>query len=173
MANGAPAPTPAADWAPTELVELPSGKHARLRQKLALRALVRRGDLDIGEVALVAAGELADAQRALVIEAALLTEMFVEPKLVTGKQKPGKQQIHVDDLDDDDATFVLQLALGGAPDLATFRDDDGGGDPGDDGAGVEQEPERDAGAGGGEPGSVDAGPSASAPPKRAARGRRK
>ena len=171
MANGAPSPTPAADWSPRALKELPSGRRARLREKLSLRALVRRGDIDLDELTLLTSGGLRDPQRALELEALLLSEMFVEPVLVVGEAKAKRGQVHIDDLDDDDASFVLELALGGAPDLATFRNGSERAEPGADGAGVEQEPERAAGAGGGEPRSARARSRArAAPRKRSTRG---
>lgn len=166
MANGAPSPTPAADWAPTRTVELPSGKHARLREKLSLRALVRRGDLELEELSALTAGGLQDAQRALEIEALLLAEMFVDPKLIVGERKAGKGSVHIDSLEDDDCSFVLELALGGAPDLATFRSNGGSGGAGTDGDGVEEEPERAARARSRKSGGVGARQPARAAPRK-------
>lgn len=158
MSNGTPSPTPAADWAPTKTVELPSGRTARLRTKLSLRALLRRGEIDMDELSSLISGTLQDAQRALEIEALLLSEMFVEPEVVIGERNPGKRQIHIDNVEDDDCAFVLQLALGGAPEATTFRGDAGGDGAGSGSQNVGKGPERNAGPRDGDAGGVPTRP---------------
>lgn len=156
MANGNP--TPANAWAPQdELVELPSGKTARLRVKLSLKGLVRRGVMEPEVFVSLVEGTLEDPVKALDTEAHLVAEMFVEPRVIV-KGKPKAGEIHIDYLADEDLAFVIERAFGGAPEATTFRDDTGGDGAGGDGEDVGQDAERDAGDGAGDARGVPARP---------------
>lgn len=159
--------TPADQWGPqAEVVELPSGAKARLRGKLNVWTLVRRGALTpelLEAYNKAERGELTDLDQAVELNDLILQEMFVEPKVFLPSDEetdPPRGHVHVDRIDDLDVTFVLERAFGGARDAARFRGDPDGPGSSDDGAYVGDDPEQSDGAGAGKPAGVSARPNA-------------
>lgn len=158
--NGATAP---ADWgANDELVDLPSGARARLREKINMWALFRRGVLTpelFNAYQKAEQGQLADLAMAIELNDLLLSEMFVEPKVFVpdGETECPADHVHVDRIADDDVTFVLERAFRGARAAAGFRGYPGGDEPGADSADVREGAVGDGGAGNGNAAGVPAG----------------
>lgn len=168
-------PTSAASWAAKpELVELPSGKKARLRKTVNVYAALRAGVLTAQHVADFHAsqiGELDDVARGMALQDALICWLFVEPRCVLEEKAQPRGAIHISDVDDEDLDFLIARAFGGAPEEGTFPDAgelprDGRGDRArEDGEGVADDAEPDRGDGSGDADRVPDRP----PPRRAPR----
>jgi hypothetical protein len=157
--------TPADAWGPpAEVVELPSGKTAKLKPKLNVWTLVRRGTFTpelVEAYARAERGELDNLGQAVELNDAIVQEMFVQPKVFIPSEDedtPPDGQVHVDDLDDDDLTFVLERAFQGGREAARFRGDGDGVADGDGGEVLADDPVADDGVGAGEPAGVSVGP---------------
>jgi hypothetical protein len=135
--------TGATEWNKPDLVTLPSGKAAHLRDKFnlyaALRAHVLTQDM-LEDYQAVQRGELQDPARAMAIQDAMVRWLFVEPCCHVGEGAAPEGAIHINDLDDDDLDFLIARALGGAPEEGGFPPSDAApGDAGDAGAGADRE----------------------------------
>jgi hypothetical protein len=157
--------TPADAWGPpAEVVELPSGKTAKLKPKLNVWTLVRRGTFTpelVEAYAKAERGELDDLGQAVELNDAIVQEMFVQPRVFVPSDEDTdvpEGQVHVDDLDDDDLTFVLERAFQGGREAAGFRGERDGADDSGDGEVLGNDPVGDGGVGGGEPAGVPVGP---------------
>jgi hypothetical protein len=156
--------TPADAWGPpAEVVELPSGKTAKLKPKLNVWTLVRRGTFTpelVEAYAKAERGELDDLGQAVELNDAIVQEMFVQPKVFIpseGEECPDGH-VHVDDLDDEDLTFILERAFQGGREAAGFRGERDGAYDGGDGEVLGDDSVSDGGVGGGEPAGVSVGP---------------
>lgn len=158
--------TKAGEWGASneEIVELPSGETAKLRKKLNVWTLFRRGVMTpdlLSAYEKAEQGKLEDLALAVELNDLILREMFVEPKVFVpeddGQDAP-KGQVHVDQVDDADVTFVLERAFRGTREAARFRGDPGGDGAGGDGEGVGEGAVGDGGAGAGDAAGVPARP---------------
>jgi hypothetical protein len=173
MADNGDAPhevTPAAEWGASnvETVELPSGEAAKLKKKLNVWTLFRRGVMTpelIRAYEKAQRGQLEDLGMAIELNDLILAEMFVEPHVFVPDDEHTDVpdgQVHVDQIDDDDVTFVLERAFRGARETGRFRGEPGGAGAGGDGEGVGEDPGGDGGAGDRDAPRVPARPKAGA-----------
>lgn len=134
-----PEPTKASAWfrpPASELVELPSGNTARLR-KPSLLTMMRQGQIPnhLSMAAVTAAtGEASpDYARTAELIEFMVIAAFVEPEVVA--DSPGEGQLSIDQVSDQDKTFVMGWVQSEARAVESFRDDGsgvaGGGDGGD------------------------------------------
>lgn len=158
--------TPASQWGASnhDVVELPSGEKARLLNKLNVWTLVRRGVMTddlLAAYAKAEAGELENLDQAVELNDLILVEMFLEPKVYVPSGEQGDEQpegtVHVDQITDDDVTFVLERAFRGAREVSRFRGDGDGDDAGGNGEDVGDDAVGDGGSGDGKPAGVPAG----------------
>lgn len=171
--------TPASEWGQQdEVVELPSGQSARLRQKLNVWTLFRRGVMTpqlLEAYEKAEKGQLDDLSMAIELNDLILSEMFVEPRVFVPDEENEdlpEGWVHVDRIDDEDVTFVLERAFRGARDITSFRGDGRGAGPGGDGEDVGENPVGAAGAGDGDAAGVPAGQKARSQARRAGTGRK-
>lgn len=123
-------PTAVAAWAgsPTRLVTLPSGNVAKLRDKFPVYMLLRAGRFTeemwtaFGQWT---RGELQDPVLAAELLDLIVCSMFIEPIV---SRSPGEGELSIDVLSDDDVEFVLEGAVGGAPDASFPGERNGDGD---------------------------------------------
>lgn len=136
-ANGL-AVTPAGAWnQPTVRVTLPSGRVADLLASFSAYDLVRDGDEDlVAAFEMAQQGLLEDQRQAVALTDAVLTRMFVEPKV-------GEDGVPLRNLTDADIDYVIELAFGGTPSEA-FPEQPDGGETGGGSAGVGSTPKRAA-----------------------------
>lgn len=116
--------TPASQWGvQTVTVRLPSGHVAELRKKFPAFMLMQTGQLDsdaLASMEKMLQGGLDDPGQAVKLTQLILGAMFVNPRF-------GDGGVTLDVLDDDDVGFVLDRALGGAPDPSFQDQPDGSG----------------------------------------------
>lgn len=122
-------PTSASDWRKMStlgmVIELPSGKFARIR-KPDLLVLVKAGKIPnalAGKVTEMIKTQKVDLSKFELDDVtdilnATAKAAFVEPQVT---EKPNKDQIAPEDIDFDDRLFVFQYAQGGTKDLDFFR----------------------------------------------------
>lgn len=139
--------TPASEWGvKTHRVRLPSGRVVDLRKKFPSFMLMRTGALEGDMLSaferITETGRLDDPVMALRLTDLILTSMFVDPRV-------GDGGIDINEIDDDDVEFVMQLAFGGAPSPG-FRGEPDGAERGEGGADVRDAAVADAGDGGGD-----------------------
>lgn len=124
--------TDAAEWRESQrvgqLVELPSGKVARLTRPHML-ALAKTGQIPdplSAQVMEMFSGKKSPAETKDSISPEDMLALinitckiaFVEPKIA---DDPGPDELSIDDIDFEDRTFVFWWSQGGAADLASFR----------------------------------------------------
>lgn len=163
--------TSAAAWGASneEVVQLPSGEKAKLRKKLNVWTLFRRGVMTpelLQAYEKAERGELDDLGMAIELNDLILAEMFVEPKVFVPEDDKKKEaprgHVHVDQIDDEDVTFVLERAFRGARETGRFRGKPGGDGAGANGADVGEDPGGNGGAGNGDAARVPPRPPSSA-----------
>jgi hypothetical protein len=134
-------------WAPqSEVVELPSGRPARLRKSISLFQLVRQRNISAEQFAALEQlqrGELQDIVVGVDMLAAICYAAFLEPRITPdGKPINGQPTVSIDELSDDDQVFVLERAFGGTSTTEGLRDEPDGARDGEDGALLGDTPKR-------------------------------
>jgi len=126
-----------------EIVELPSGNVARLRT-ISLSMCLFGGTVpnhlsgaikDLVEEGREAVEKLAesDLKKAVEVQSWLIEQAMLEPRIHTGDDSMGPDEIEHGDLTDEDRSFVCSFAIRGVAMLEPFREERGGAEPGHNG----------------------------------------
>jgi hypothetical protein len=136
--------TPLEEWGATkeEATKLPSGKVAILRDTISVYSLARRGQLDAELLLSLGSGELDDPSQVIELQDAIAVEMFVKPRVVLSEDERDAGSILIDQVDDEDLTFVVEKALGVFADAESFPDQSGSGGSSEDSGAVRSKTKR-------------------------------
>lgn len=155
---------PAAWGIPTREHRFASGREATIRETLPLHVLVRTAtaddDLDLLEsLRRLESGDLTDPGAAIRLQDAIVSAMFIRPRVVLPGAEDladGIETVTIDAIRDDELDEVVAIAMKGVADAARFRDDAGGSGGSEDGARVGKGAKRSARAAGGKSGGARA-----------------
>lgn len=141
------------DWTPATVEHtFTTGRTATLRAKLPVQVMIRHaieaGEDDIiSRLAELERGELDDPATALRLQDSIVSAMFVNPRVtIAAAGGDVEGTVSIDDLEDEEITEVVALAMQGVEEAARFRGDTDGDGDGEDSQGVADKPKRPRGA---------------------------